>query len=80
MKHKIFIIFLSMTILFMFSINTVVVAKEEPVHLRFSSHVLGSSWYIYAATIAQVIRPKLPDGSTIDVLPYGGGNAFATSC
>jgi len=77
MKHKIFIIFLSMIILSVFSINMVVLAQEEPVHLRFGSHILGSSWYIYAATIAEVIRPELPEGSTIDVLPYGGGNAFA---
>jgi TRAP-type uncharacterized transport system substrate-binding protein len=46
-----------------------------PVHLKFSSHSIGSTWYSYAASISEIIRPLLPAGSTIDVLPYGGGFA-----
>ena len=44
-----------------------------PVHLRFASHVIGGTAYTQAALIAQQLRPLLPEGSTIDVLPYSGG-------
>lgn len=48
-------------------------ALKEPVHLRFASFAIGGSWYIYASAIAKLVRPNLPEGSTIDVLPYQGG-------
>lgn len=48
-------------------------AGPQPVHIKFSSHNLGSAWYSYAASIAEILRPLLPKDSTIDVLPYGGG-------
>ena len=48
-------------------------SAAKPVHLKFSSHVLGSAWYAYGGIISELIRPVLPPGSTIDVLPYGGG-------
>jgi len=44
-----------------------------PVHLRFASHVIGGTGYTQAALMAQLLRPLLPEGSTIDVLPYSGG-------
>jgi len=46
---------------------------EGPVHLRFASHVIGGTAYTQAAVVAQAVRPELPAGSTIDVLPYSGG-------
>jgi len=49
------------------------VYAQAPVHLRFASHVLGGTGYTQAAVIAKQLRPKLPEGSTIDVLPYSGG-------
>lgn len=49
------------------------VAQEKPLHLRFATVGLGSSWYIYGAGIASLLRPELPKGSTIDVLPIAGG-------
>lgn len=48
-------------------------ALDQPVHLRFTSMPIGSSWYVQAATIAKILRDKLPPKSTIDVLPLGGG-------
>jgi uncharacterized protein len=48
-------------------------AKAAPVHIRFASHVIGGTAYTQAALIAQQLRPLLPEGSTIDVLPYSGG-------
>jgi hypothetical protein len=48
-------------------------ALDKPVHLRCTSMPIGSSWYVQAATIAKILRDKLPPKSTIDVLPHGGG-------
>lgn len=48
-------------------------AQDKPQHLRFATVGLGSSWYIYGAGIASLLRPELPKGSTIDVLPIAGG-------
>lgn len=47
--------------------------EGQPLKLKFSSHAMGSAWYAYAGIIVEMIRPVLPKGSTIDVLPYGGG-------
>ncbi len=46
---------------------------KAPVHLRFASLDLGSAWYVYAATFANLWRAALPKGSTVDVLPFAGG-------
>jgi len=46
---------------------------KTPVHLRVASLDLGSAWYVYAATFANLWRASLPKGSTIDVLPFAGG-------
>jgi hypothetical protein len=44
-----------------------------PVQLKLASLSVGSSWYVYAATMAEVLRKALPPGSMVDVLPYAGG-------
>lgn len=49
-------------------------APAKPIHLSFASQEIGSAWYVMAANIAQAVRSALPEKSTIDVLPYGGGN------
>ena len=41
--------------------------------LRFATVGIGSSWYIYGAGIADLVKPKLSAGSSIDVLPIAGG-------
>ena len=46
---------------------------KGPVHLRFASHVIGGSGYTMVALIAKQLWPHLPEGSTVDVLPYSGG-------
>ncbi|MGH6915956.1 MAG: TAXI family TRAP transporter solute-binding subunit, partial [Geminicoccales bacterium] len=48
-------------------------AAAEPVALRFATVGIGSSWYNYGAGIADLVKPKLPEGSSIDVLPIAGG-------
>lgn len=42
----------------------------QPVHLRFASQEVGSGWYLYAASMAELLKLALPPGSTIDVLPH----------
>lgn len=46
---------------------------DKAVQLKIASLDVGSSWYVYAATIADVFRKNLPTNSVIDVLPYAGG-------
>lgn len=50
------------------------IAQDE-VNLTFASFSVGGSWYVYASTMAEFIRDELPDGSTVDATPLGGGIA-----
>lgn len=45
----------------------------EPAKLRFATVGVGSAWYNYGAGIAELAKSKLPEGSSIDVLPIAGG-------
>lgn len=49
------------------------VSAADAVHLRFATVGVGSSWYNYGAGMAEMVKPHLPPGSTIDVLPIAGG-------
>lgn len=66
-------IFVLMAMVLMTGLGLPDCAKSAPVHIRFASHVIGGTAYTQAALIAQQLRPLLPEGSTIDVLPYSGG-------
>lgn len=46
---------------------------QQKANLRFGTVGLGSAWYNYGAGIADIVKPKLPAGSSIDVLPRAGG-------
>lgn len=48
-------------------------SAAEKVSLRFGTVGVGSAWYNYGAGIADLVKPKLPAGSTVDVLPKAGG-------
>ena len=48
-------------------------SAQEPVRLKFATLSQGTAWYIYGATMAELLRKTLPPGSTIDVLPFSGG-------
>lgn len=45
----------------------------DPVQLRIASFSQQSSWYAYGVGLAELLRDKLPEGSTIDTPPEGGG-------
>ncbi|HEV8439644.1 MAG TPA: TAXI family TRAP transporter solute-binding subunit [Methylomirabilota bacterium] len=46
---------------------------QQPVSLAFATLDSGSAWYVYGATIAELLRKTLPPGSNIDVKPRAGG-------
>jgi len=48
---------------------------EGPVNLKFGAMRIGTSWYIYAATYSNILEKTLPEGSTVEVVPQGGGIA-----
>jgi TRAP transporter TAXI family solute receptor len=48
-------------------------AQTPPVSLAFSTLDTGSAWYVYGATMAELVRKRLPPGSTVDVKPRAGG-------
>lgn len=49
-----------------------VAAAADAVQLRFATVGIGSAWYNYGAGIADLVKPNLPKGSTVDVLPIAG--------
>jgi TRAP transporter TAXI family solute receptor len=48
-------------------------SAQEKVQLRFATVGVGSAWYNYGAGMGELVRQKLPAGSSIDVLPIAGG-------
>jgi TRAP transporter TAXI family solute receptor len=48
-------------------------AAQQPVTLAFSSLNAGTAWYVYGATMADLLRKALPPGSNVDVKPFAGG-------
>jgi hypothetical protein len=44
-----------------------------PVTLPFATLSQGTAWYVYGATMAEMLRRSLPSGSSIDVKPFSGG-------
>jgi TRAP transporter TAXI family solute receptor len=74
MRRKLFLLVVVLTVVFLLG-GEAISQTSKPVHLRFAAAGLGSAWYVYAAAIAEQLRPKLPEGSTIDILPTPGGIA-----
>lgn len=48
-------------------------AQTAPQNLAFSTLGQGTAWYVYGATIAELLRKTLPAGSNVDVKPFSGG-------
>jgi TRAP transporter TAXI family solute receptor len=46
---------------------------QQKVDLAFGTVGIGSAWYNYGAGMADLVKPKLPAGSSINVLPKAGG-------
>jgi TRAP transporter TAXI family solute receptor len=47
-------------------------AQPKPARLRIATQFLGSSWYVYGASIAAILHKAFPKGSSFDVLPFTG--------
>lgn len=45
---------------------------KKPVRLRTATMFLGSSWYVYGASIAALLHKTFPKGSSFDILPFSG--------
>lgn len=41
--------------------------------LKIQAMRLGSSWYVFGATLSKLLQDALPSGSTVDVVAKGGG-------
>jgi uncharacterized protein len=48
-------------------------SAQQAVTLAFATLDTGSAWYVYGATMAELLRKALPSGSNIDVKPRSGG-------
>jgi uncharacterized protein len=48
-------------------------AAQPSVNLAFATLDTGSAWYVYGATMAELLRKSLPPGSNVDVKPRAGG-------
>lgn len=46
---------------------------KDPVNLTIGSFGQGSSWYVYAVNLGELLRTVLPPGSTVDTPPVAGG-------
>jgi TRAP transporter TAXI family solute receptor len=46
---------------------------QQPVTLAFATLSQGTAWYVYGATMAELLRKTLPAGSNVDVKPFSGG-------
>jgi TRAP transporter TAXI family solute receptor len=50
-----------------------VTSAQQPVNLAFATLSQGTAWYVYGATMAELLRKALPPGSNVDVKPFSGG-------
>jgi hypothetical protein len=55
------------------TVGVTAAAAQQPVTLAFSSLNAGTAWYVYGATMADLLRKALPPGSNVDVKPFAGG-------
>jgi uncharacterized protein len=55
------------------AVTVTAVGAQQPVTLAFATLDTGSAWYVYGATMAELLRKALPAGSNVDVKPFAGG-------
>jgi hypothetical protein len=52
---------------------TAAVGQSKPAEVVIATLSPGTAWYVYGAAIGDLLRPNLPQGSRIEVLPQSGG-------
>src|SRR5262249_16327270 len=57
----------------LFALAVAPASAQAPVTLAFATLDAGSAWYVYGATMAELLRRALPAGSNVDVKPFAGG-------
>ena len=62
-----------LAVMFALLIPPATTVAQQPVTLAFSTLDAGTAWYVYGATMAEMLRKALPAGSNIDVKPRAGG-------
>jgi len=72
MGMALFVLCLLLTITWGWDGPLLAATAEKPVQLKIATLDVGSAWYIYGATFAELINKELPSGSRVDVLPYSG--------
>jgi uncharacterized protein len=64
---------LMLAVLLMGSVGALNASAQQPVTLGFATLGQGTAWYVYGATMADILRKALPAGSNVDVKPFAGG-------
>lgn len=64
---------LALVLVVVVGVSPGVAQTAAPVNLALATLDTGSAWYVYGATIAELLRKTLPAGSNIDVKPRAGG-------
>ena len=54
-------------------LSAVPAMAQPPANLAFATLGQGTAWYVYGATMADLLRKALPPGSNVDVKPFSGG-------
>lgn len=65
---------LAIALLFAYSAMT----AKGPRPLVVAAMPPGSSWYVFAATLSQLLEPRLPEGRAVEVFARGGGTGNPT--
>ena len=64
---------LALLLVLVLGVGGVAAQPPAPVNLAFATLDTGSAWYVYGATMAELLRRALPPGSNVDVKPRAGG-------
>jgi hypothetical protein len=64
---------LALLLVLVLGVGGVAAQAPAPVNLAFATLDTGSAWYVYGATMAELLRRALPPGSNVDVKPRAGG-------
>jgi TRAP transporter TAXI family solute receptor len=64
---------MTLALILALALGVTAVGAQQPVTLAFATLDTGSAWYVYGATMAELLRKALPPGSNVDVKPFAGG-------
>jgi TRAP transporter TAXI family solute receptor len=62
-----------LALVMLLALSAVPAMAQQPANLAFATLGQGTAWYVYGATMADLLRKTLPPGSNVDVKPFSGG-------